>query len=100
MLPIRYLLAGAMVVAGMVLSGDQFISSATRKEQIVSTFGAIACEMEGAAIGQVCYVNQVPFCVLRAISDLADGSSPASFEEFEQQTADLSASILRKLIEG
>ena len=55
---------------------------------------------EGGSIGTVCFVNGVDFCVLRAISDLADGSSAGSFGEFEQETADLSASILRKLIEG
>ena len=66
---------GIHTQTGVIASGDQFISSSERKSAIVKTFGAIACEMEGASIGQVCYVNRVPFCVLRAISDSADGSS-------------------------
>ena len=65
---------GIRALTGCIASGDQFVASPGRKTFITDTFSAIACEMEGAAVGQVCYVNQVPFCVLRAISDSADGS--------------------------
>ena len=88
------------VKSGRIATGDLFVASARAKQDIAGTFGAVAAEMEGGAIAQVAALAGVPFIVLRAISDLADGSSPASFDEFEQQTADLSASILRKLIEG
>ena len=88
------------VKSGRIATGDLFVASASAKRDIAGTFGAVAAEMEGGAIAQVAAMAGVPFIVLRAISDLADGSSPASFDEFEQQTADLSASILRKLIEG
>ena len=88
------------VKSGRIATGDLFVASAEAKRDIAGTFGAVAAEMEGGAIAQVAAMAGVPFIVLRAISDLADGSSPASFDEFEQQTADLSASILRKLIEG
>ena len=50
---------------GMIASGDQFIDSPESKQRILDKFPAIACEMEGAAIAQVCYMNQVPFCVIR-----------------------------------
>ena len=88
------------VKSGRIATGDLFVASASAKRDIAGTFGAAAAEMEGGAIAQVAALAGVPFIVLRAISDLADGSSPASFDEFEQQTADLSAGILRKLIEG
>ena len=88
------------VKSGRIATGDLFVASAEAKRDIAGTFGAVAAEMEGGAIAQVAAMAGVPFIVLRAISDLADGSSPASFDEFEQQTADLSAGILRKLIEG
>ena len=88
------------VKSGRIATGDLFVASASAKRDIAGTFGAVAAEMEGGAIAQVAAMAGVPFIVLRAISDLADGSSPASFDEFEQETADLSASILRKLIEG
>ena len=67
---------------GVIASGDQFINSKKKKEYIKSTFNAIACEMEGAEIAQVCYVNKVPFCVIRAISDNADGNSHVDYSAF------------------
>ena len=79
---------------GVIASGDQFISSSERKSAIVETFGAIACEMEGASIGQVCYVNRVPFCVLRAISDSADGSSHMDYPTFVGMAAEQSVKLL------
>lgn len=69
---------------GIIASGDQFVNSLEKKEYIKNTFNAIACEMEGAAIAQVCYVNKVPFCVIRAISDNADGHSNVDYSDFIQ----------------
>ncbi len=56
----------------VIASGDQFIADAEKKSFIKNTFFASACEMEGAAIGHVCYVNGIDFAVIRAISDNAD----------------------------
>jgi adenosylhomocysteine nucleosidase len=57
---------------GVIASGDQFISTPEKKSYIHQTFRAIACEMEGAAIGHVCYVNNIDFVIIRTISDNAD----------------------------
>lgn len=81
-------------VAGPIASGDQFISSSERKTFITETFGAIACEMEGAAVGHVCYVNKVPFCILRAISDSADGSSHMDYPTFVSLAAEQSVRLM------
>ena len=59
-------------VCGVIASGDQFIADNAKKAYIRNTFDAIACEMEGAAIGQVCYVNRIDFVIIRSISDNAD----------------------------
>ena len=67
---------------GVVASGDQFVASSEKKEFIRTTFGAACCEMEGAAVGQVCYVLGVPFLVLRALSDDANGASPDDFPAY------------------
>lgn len=56
-------------IKGTIASGDVFVASEEKKRAIKQTFGAVACEMEGAAIGQACYINGVPFGVLRIISD-------------------------------
>ena len=89
---------GIRTETGVIASGDQFISSSEKKDAIVKTFGAIACEMEGAAIGQVCYVNRVPFCVLRAISDSADGSSHMDYPTFVGMAAEQSVKLLRTFL--
>ena len=89
---------GIKTATGVIASGDQFVASAERKAFIVEHFKAIACEMEGAAVGQVCYVNKVPFCVLRAISDSADGSSHMDYPTFVQMAAEQSVALLRRFI--
>ena len=85
-------------VTGVIASGDQFVASSARKAFITEQFGAIACEMEGAAIGQVCYVNKVPFCVLRAISDSADGSSHMDYPVFVKMAAEQSVKLMRRFL--
>ncbi len=67
---------------GIIASGDQFIASPEKKAEIKKKFGAISCEMEGAAVGHVCYVNGVKFLVVRAISDDADNCSPDDFPAY------------------
>ncbi len=67
---------------GIVASGDQFVATADGKKAIATAFGAIACEMEGAAIAQVCYVNKTPLCVLRAISDSLSGDGAMEYPTF------------------
>ena len=91
---------GIRTETGVIASGDQFISSSEKKDAIVKAFGAIACEMEGAAIGQVCYVNRVPFCVLRAISDSADGSSHMDYPTFVGMAAEQSVKLLRTFLKN
>ena len=92
--------AGINTVVGPIASGDLFICDAGRKAEIVSTFSAIACEMEGASIGHVCTANNVPFCVVRAISDSADGDAPDTYPEFVKETAKKSSAIVLKFIES
>ena len=84
---------------GVIASGDCFVSSKEKKAYITETFGAIACEMEGAAIAQVCYINKVSFVVIRAISDSADGSAEMDYGEFSRLAAARSAKVVRLLLE-
>lgn len=83
---------------GTIASGDQFLASSDVKKRIVDNFGAIAGEMEGASIGHVCYVNKKPFCVLRAISDCADGSGAENYMEFLGNAAENATMIMAKFI--
>ena len=88
---------GINTVTGTIATGDQFIAKQETKDRIVSRFGAIACEMEGAAIGQVCYVNKVPFAVIRAISDDADSGACDDYPTFAKMAAKNSAKAVIKL---
>ena len=87
-------LPGEKIRKGRIASGDIFVADAKMKEKIKRDFAADAVEMEGAAIAQVAALNSVPFIVIRAVSDLADGTATASFETFEEETAVLSAKIV------
>ncbi len=69
---------------GRVVSGDQFVADKARKEQIVSDFGGLCTEMEGAAVAQAAHLNGIPFLILRAISDKADDSASMDYPEFER----------------
>ena len=70
---------------GRVVSGDQFIESAQKKQFLVEHFDPYCAEMEGAAMAHVAYLNQVPFVIIRAISDKADNSAQMNYEEFKAQ---------------
>lgn len=87
------------VFEGRICSGDQFISDNTVKDNIVKEFGGYATEMEGAAIGQAAYLNNIPFLVIRAISDKADGSANMDYAEFEQAAIEHSVKLTVRMIE-
>lgn len=86
------------VYEGRVCSGDQFIASHAQKEAILSSVGGLCCEMEGAAIAQVCCLNRTPFVIIRAISDKADDSEEMSYAEFAHAAAVRCAAITRYMI--
>ncbi|MDI9590782.1 MAG: 5'-methylthioadenosine/adenosylhomocysteine nucleosidase [Acidobacteriota bacterium] len=87
------------VVEGRVASGDQFVITQGQRDFIISTFGASCCEMEGAAIAHVCHRNDVPFVIVRAISDKADGTSVVEYRVFEREAAHHCAAIVRRAVE-
>lgn len=87
-------------VSGRVCSGDQFIAGREQKQAIVSAFGGKCCEMEGAAIAQICHLNRVPFVILRAISDKADAEAGIPFAQFEAQAAQTSQAVVLRMLES
>ena len=72
------------VFTGRVLTGDVFVADKERKNFIRDRFGGICTEMEGAAMAQVAWLNEVPFVIVRTISDKADDSAEMDYPEFEQ----------------
>ena len=90
---------GINAVRGAVASGDQFISGKEAKNRIKANFpDAACCEMEGAAIGHVAYVNDTPFVVVRAISDKADGSGNMDYMEFCDIAAQNSVKVISEFL--
>lgn len=85
------------VLTGTIASGDQFVASFEKKNFIENTFNAIACDMEAAAIGHTCFVNNTDFCIIRAISDSADGSAHLDYPTFSKQAANNAANIISLL---
>jgi len=85
-------------VKGRIVSGDIFVSDAKLKETLLENFNAHCTEMEGAAIGHTCYVNNTPFVIIRAMSDKADGSAHSNFNEFVQEAADHSKDIVKIML--
>ncbi len=90
--------AGAKYRTGTIASGDQFVSTPEKKKYITETFGAIACEMEGAAIAQAAYIKGMDFAIIRAISDDADGNACEDYPAFVEKSAERSADILIRYI--
>ncbi len=86
------------VLEGTIATGDQFVHSNDRKDFIESTFKADALEMEGAAVAVVCKALDVPFFVLRAISDSADMDAGFDFDEFLKSSAKISADYIMKIV--
>ncbi|RUM69011.1 MAG: 5'-methylthioadenosine/adenosylhomocysteine nucleosidase [Sulfurovum sp.] len=84
---------------GNIATGDQFVADETRKNWIGSTFQADALEMEGAAVAVVCKALNVPFFILRAISDSADMDASFNFDTFLDSSAKISADFILSMVD-
>ena len=90
---------GKSLQEGVIATGDQFVADEERKNWIGETFGADALEMEGASVAVVCDALNVPFFILRAISDAADMDASFSFDEFLETSAVESAAFVMKMVD-
>ena len=75
------------IVYGTVLSGDQYLNCGTTRERLLRDFGGSAIEMEGGAVAQVCEAFDLPWLVIRTLSDLAGGNALFDFTTFVDQAA-------------
>lgn len=83
---------------GRVVTGDQFISDREVKNKIESNFHGYCTEMEGAAIAQAAYLNNVPFVILRAISDKSDDSATVDYPAFEKKAIEHSVILVENML--
>lgn len=85
---------------GTVATGDKFIYGKENRSMLNEKFNALACEMEGGSIGQVCYLNKVPFAVLRSISDsMSDDDDAVEYSVFRKDSAEKAVKIISKFLE-
>ena len=91
-------LDGVSLFKGRIASGDQFIAGGPAQVRIQEHFAPSAVEMEGAAIAHVAYLNQVPFVIIRAISDKADGSAELSYDAFLPLAAKHASALLSEMV--
>ena len=83
---------------GTIASGDIFCTEPKMKEKIRTKFNADAIEMEGAAIAQVCKLNEIPFIVIRSISDNPDRKNEITFDQFLEKASKRCAEIINKFL--
>ncbi len=83
---------------GKILSGDQFIADRDKVRELHETFGGACTEMEGAAVAQACAMNEVPYVVIRSMSDKADGSASVNFAEFTVEASNRSYAIVNEML--
>ena len=91
---------GLTLKEGVIATGDQFVANADRKDWIGDTFQADALEMEGASVAVVCNALDVPFFILRAISDSADMDASFNFDEFLESSAKISADFILSMVDA
>lgn len=83
------------IITGIIATGDIFCTEIEMKNKIHTKFNAECVEMEGAAIGQVCYLDNIPFVVIRSISDSPNGNNAIVFDEFVKLASIRCANILK-----
>lgn len=86
-------------LVGKVVSGDQFIAQKEKKNQLIHIFHGDCAEMEGAAIAHGAYLNNIPFVILRAISDKADDSAEMDYPSFERAAASHCAKLVEDMVQ-
>ena len=88
------------VITGTIATGDIFCTDIGMKNKIYSKFNADCVEMEGAAIAQVCYLDEIPFIVIRSISDSPNGKNAIDFDKFVELASKRCAIILKEFLKN
>lgn len=86
------------IVSGVISSGDIFCTEVKMGQKINSKFNALCVEMEGASVAQICYLNHIPFLVLRSISDTPNNDNVITYEEFLKYSSKNIAYAMSKIL--
>ena len=90
---------GFNTFTGRIVSGDVFVADVEKIKWLEKEFNALSCEMEGASIAHVCYLNNIPVVVIRSISDNANNGAHMDFEKFTPIGVKNSTFILKTMLE-
>ena len=90
----------SQVIVGTIACGDTFVSDSEKIQWLQTEFGAVAVEMEGGAVGQVCQMNKVPFVVIRVISDVASETAASDFIFSLEDASNTTFGIVQKMLES
>ena len=88
------------ILVGTIASGDIFCTEISMKDKIRYKFDADAIEMEGAAIAQVCKLDNMPFIVIRGISDSPNGNNEITFEQYLEIASQRCAEIINVFMQS
>jgi adenosylhomocysteine nucleosidase len=86
------------IVEGVIVTGDVFVADAALRDELRSSFGAAAVEMEGAAVVQACREFAVPCLVVRSITDRADGVAMTNYESFRALASENAAALVTGIV--
>jgi len=86
------------IVKGTVVTGDVFVATTQKKAELRKDMNADAVEMEGGAVAQVCYQQNVPCLIIRSLSDLADANAPKDYKQFARTAAENSAKFVTEIV--
>lgn len=86
------------LVFGRIATGDQFISDKEKKSAIQETCSPACVEMEGAAVAHACWINEIPFVIIRCMSDMADDDGESIYSFNENEAASLSGSLVLSML--
>ncbi|MBR1772677.1 MAG: 5'-methylthioadenosine/adenosylhomocysteine nucleosidase [Eubacterium sp.] len=86
------------VFEGRVVSGDIFVSEKAMKDKMVKDFGGTCTEMEGASIAHVAWLNQIPYLIIRSISDKADDSAEMDYPSFQKMAIENSVKLVTAMM--
>lgn len=88
------------VVSGIIASGDIFCTESWMSKKINTKFNALCVEMEGASIAQVCYLSNIPFIVIRSISDVPNNNNVLTYEEFLNESSKNVSNFIYEIIKN
>lgn len=91
--------ANNKVIKGIIATGDEFVAGKEKRKLLYEQFGAECVEMEGAAVAQVCHLDNIPFIIIRSISDTVNGNDKIDFESYLEIVSKRCAEYLEKMLE-